>query len=178
MTWAEFHVQAIRAEHVRGIDNIQADWLSRETISQGDWTLHRTAFNLLISHFGHPEIDLFASHQNRQVPRFYTRYFHPEAEGLDALTSPWPATLLYAFPPIPLLPRVIRLIIQQKANVILVAPWWPRRPWFSMIQQLAIRPPVPLPQLHNLLSQGPILHPDPHRLRLTGWRLNGDIFLN
>lgn len=171
--WAEDNLEAIWAEHVCGIDNTQADWLSRELLFLGEWTLHADIFPLLTDHFGVPEVDRFATHQNRQVPRFFARYFHPLVEGLDALTSQWPQGLLYAFPPIPLLPRVLRKIGQQKAEVLLVVPWWPCRPWFSMIQQLSREPPFLLPLLPNILHQGPILHLEPHRLQLTGWKVSG-----
>lgn len=88
-------------------NNATADWLSREVISPREWMLHTDIFGLLTDHFGVPEVDLFATYQNRQVPRFYVRYFHPRAEGLDALTSQWPQGLMYAFPLIPLIPKVL-----------------------------------------------------------------------
>lgn len=44
--------------------------------------------------FGSLEVDLFASHLNCQVPRFFTQYLHLRAEAIDALTSPWPQGIL------------------------------------------------------------------------------------
>lgn len=173
--WAEEYLEGLRAEHVRGLDNVQADWLSRETVSPGEWALHPDSFARITDRFVVPIVDLFASHQNRQVPRFFSRYYHPEAEGLDVLTEKWPKGLLYAFPPIPLFPRVLRNIRQQKATVILVAPWWLHRPWFSMIQYLSQEPPLQLSPFLLMLYQGPILYRAPHKLRLTGWKLNGNI---
>lgn len=71
--WTENHLESIRAEHVRGLDNIQVDWLSRETISLGEWALHIDVFSLLTEHFGVLDVDLFATHRNRKVPRFFCR---------------------------------------------------------------------------------------------------------
>lgn len=98
LAWAENHLEAIRAEPVNGHDNTIADWLSREVISPGEWTLKTDIFILLTDHLGVPEVDLFLTYENRQVPRFFAGYFHPMAEGLDALTSRWPQDLLYSFP--------------------------------------------------------------------------------
>lgn len=170
--WVESHREAIRAEYVLCQHNTVADWLSRQQIAPGELTLHPDIFTLLTDHFGIPIVDLFATYQNRQLPRFFVRYFHPKAESFDALTSRWPKGLLYAFPPIPLISKVLRLVRQHKAQVILVAPWWLRRPWFSTIQQLSQETPLHLPTWHNLLHQGPVTHPEPHCLQLTGWKLN------
>lgn len=79
---------------------------------------------------------------------------------MDELTSLWPAGLLYAFPPIPLLPKVVRRIRQQRALVILVAPWWLRRLWFSALHAMSVQDPLHLEPLEDLLHQGPVLHPE------------------
>lgn len=42
-TLVEEHLEGIRAEHVRGLDNTQTDWLSREVVSPGEWSLHPTS---------------------------------------------------------------------------------------------------------------------------------------
>ncbi|KAJ1204843.1 hypothetical protein NDU88_000281 [Pleurodeles waltl] len=45
----------------------------------------------------------------------------------NAFRRKWNSGLLYTFPPIPLLPRVLKKIRQDRAQVILVAPDWARR---------------------------------------------------
>lgn len=172
--WAEKHLASIHAEHIRGRDNLGADWLSRQDILAGGWALNRDVFKEIVNSLGNPKVDLFASAHNCQLPRFFSRYHHPQAEGMNALTSPWPSGLLYAFPPIRLFPKVIRKIRQQRVRLILVAPWWPRRPWFLSLHVMSVRDPIRLPQSGNLLHQGPVLHPHPRKLQLTTWLLNGD----
>ncbi len=54
----------------------------------------------------------------------------------DALAHDWPNLLLYAFPPIALLPQVIRRIREQGHKVLLVAPLWRNQPWLSELTQL------------------------------------------
>lgn len=60
-------------------------------------------------------------------------------EGVDALHILWPQALLYAFPPLPLMPAVVRKILREKAEVIFIAPYWPRRPWFADLVSLSRR---------------------------------------
>ena len=126
LRWAESHLLSLRAEHIQGIQNTMADWLSRQTIQEGEWALNKQIFREITQRFGCPEIDLFANNINKQVERFWSRFPHREAEATDTLMTPWPKMLLYAFPPTPLIPRVLRKIQQHRAEVILVAPYWPR----------------------------------------------------
>lgn len=113
---------------------------------------------------------------NYQVPRYFTRYYHQGAEATDALMSPWPQGLLYVFPPIPLIPKVLRKVRLLKAVIILVAPRWPRHPWFFMLQSMSVRTPLDLPLFPDILTQGQIWHPEPERLHLTAWKLKGDLY--
>lgn len=158
---------------MKGSVNTQADWLSQQTIQEVEWSLHRSLFKFITSHFRCPIVDLFTSSQNNQLDRFFTRYFHPKVEATDALMLPWPQGLLYAFPPVPILHKVLRKIRDLKAEVLLVAPYWPRCPWFSALQEMAIAPPLTLPTSNNMLIQGPLFHPRPGWFHLTMWRLRG-----
>lgn len=38
-SWAEKHILSIRAEHIKVVDNVEADWLSREYMDPGEWSL-------------------------------------------------------------------------------------------------------------------------------------------
>ena len=173
MTWAEANLLSLKAEYIQGTLNVRADWLSRQTLQEAEWALNPRTFSEISRRFGKPLVDLFATDRNRQVPRFFSRYPHPEAEATNALVTIWPKELLYAFPPLPLLPRVLRRIQTLQAEVILVAPKWPRRPWFSTLVQLSCQPHLVLPVSPDLLAQGPIWHPDPAWWHLTVWRLSG-----
>lgn len=67
-------------------------------------------------------MDLFATPVNMQLPWFYARFQTQGAKGTDALQCSWPQGLLYAFSLTPLMPRVIRIILLEGAEVLLVAP--------------------------------------------------------
>ncbi|XP_061466244.1 pleckstrin homology domain-containing family A member 7 isoform X3 [Rhineura floridana] len=173
--WAEQHLQSLKAEHLRGIWNVTADWLSRQQVFPGEWKLHPAIFHRLQCRFGALSVDLFASSRNCRLPRYFARYLDSTAEAVDALTTPWPDGLLYAFPPIPLLAKTLRKARTERAQLVLVAPFWPRRPWFSDLLAMSMVDPWTLPVRPDLLSQGPVLHQDPTWFNLTAWRLNGDI---
>ncbi|XP_048352202.1 uncharacterized protein LOC125432571 [Sphaerodactylus townsendi] len=95
--WTETHVLSIRAEHIQGNLNVQADRLSRQSIHPGEWRLKEEFFQMIPRTLGTSVLDLFASNLNKQLPRFMSRFHHPEVENMDALSSSWPHRILYAF---------------------------------------------------------------------------------
>ncbi|XP_060542717.1 ligand-dependent nuclear receptor corepressor-like protein isoform X6 [Pantherophis guttatus] len=171
--WAEEHLASITADYILGSDNIQADSLSRSQVDQGEWSISQDLFQDIVSRFGCPVLDLFASRTNHRLPRYFSRFLDLQAEATDALRSPWPSGLLYAFPPLPMIPRVIRKLLEERAQLLLVATFWPVRPWFVDLMNLSVAPPRQIPVSKVILSQGHLIHPDPGWLRLTVWRLSG-----
>lgn len=84
-SWVEAHLLSLQAEHISGIYNIRADSLSRMQIDPAEWSLHRRVFRQLTNRYGPPTLDLFASQDNSQLPKYFTRYVTPGAESVDAL---------------------------------------------------------------------------------------------
>ncbi len=64
------------------------------------------------------------SKDNSHCPIFFTK-------SMDALAHEWPSLLLYAFPPIALLPQVLMRVREQRHKIILIAPLWRNQPWLS-----------------------------------------------
>lgn len=170
--WAEKHL-SIRAEHLPGVQNSEADWLSRRAVDEGEWSLHPQVFQLITALLGKPEIDLFASPENNQVPAFIARKPSPLTLGVNALTYPWPPVLLYAFSPFPLIQPVLQRIKRIKATVIHITPNWPHQPCYPTLVNLSVVPPVKLPSRPDILRQGHLTHPNPDLFRLTAWLLRG-----
>ncbi|XP_069588445.1 uncharacterized protein [Ranitomeya imitator] len=170
---AESHLTSLTALHIRGENNQQADFLSRHTLKQGEWCLNQQIFRDIVSLWGQPQIDLFATRRNKKVRKFASLSLADHPDILDALQAPWQFSLAYAFPPIILLPQVIRKIRTEGARVILIAPFWPKRPWFSWLQTMSISDPWVLPSTPSLLFQGPFFHPQVDSLHLTAWNLRG-----
>lgn len=70
-----------------------------------------------------------ASRLNKKLARYCFRMKDPVA--VDALSVPWDFRLAYLFPPLPLLLSVLKRIKREQVVVILVAPDWPCRAFFS-----------------------------------------------
>lgn len=72
--WTEHHLISVKVEHILGDVNVQADWLSRQLIDHSEWRLQPLLFQTMVGQFGTPAVDLFASPQNAQLPRFFSHF--------------------------------------------------------------------------------------------------------
>ncbi len=125
LVWAQTNLRSLKATHVPGKMNQGADMLSRNNVSSEEWTLHPLAVQRIWEVFGRARIDLFASEDKI----YFTR-------STDALAHEWPSLPLYAFPPIALLPQVLRRVREQRHRLLLIAPLWRNQPWVSELFQL------------------------------------------
>ena len=90
LRWAERSVPALSAVYIPGVQNWQADFLSRTTLDQGEWFLHPEGFQNPCQKWGTPDVDLMASRLNRKVPRFVARSKDPWADASDVpFTEEW-----------------------------------------------------------------------------------------
>jgi hypothetical protein len=113
--------------------------------------------------------------QNNKLPLFCSRMLEPGSIQTDA----WGAWEMYAFPPIPLLPKVLGKIRMDKALTILIAHMWPRQLWYPQLLFLACECPRVLPLIPKMLSQvladqGTLYHSGTTTLRLVAWKLSWD----
>ncbi len=124
--------------------------------------------------FYETEVDLFASQETAQCPLYFS-LTPPAPLGLDAMAHRWPRRGLYAFPPIALLPGVLAKVRQQGSRLLLIAPRWPTRIWFSDLISLLDGSPWVIPVRRDLLSQaqGTVFHPRPELWNLHVWPLRG-----
>ena len=105
---------------------------------------------------------------------YCSRYPEPQAWRTDALSFPWTGLFTYVFPPISLLYRVLGKIEREQCRVLLIAPLWPRKPWFPSLLRLFYHVPLTLPPRPDLLRQprSGLLHLNPGPLQLTCWPLS------
>ncbi len=103
LVWAQSNLRSLKAMHVLGKMNHGADMLSRNNVSSEEWTLHPLSVQKICEVFGKARVDLFASVDNSHCPIFFTKSTY-------ALAHEWPSLPLYAFPPIALLPQVLRRV--------------------------------------------------------------------
>lgn len=174
MSWAQKNLKDLTATYVPGVQNVQADFLSRRLLDNNEWSLHEEVFKWILSLGFLPEVDLFASPCNKKMARYYSRYRDPQAYGVDALTEKWWFNRAYAFPPTPIILQFLKRLRAETAEVLAIIPYWPNRPWFPLLTLLSVRDPIPLPSRPDLLSQGSRLHPCPDHLRLRAWLLKGE----
>ena len=159
-----------------GQDNLITDFLSRGRVLPSEWTLHPMVMDQIVRTLGPLQVDLFASALNARLPRYCSRVQDPAAWRIDAFSFQWKGFRGYAFPPISLIPRILRKIREDQARVVLIAPWWPRRNWFPELVGLLAGLPWTLPRRPDLIAQ-PIsqtLHPRLSALHLTVWPLSGE----
>ena len=118
----------------------------------------------MCNRWGIPEIDLFASPDSHQLPRFFAWGSSRKAENFDALSHRWNVGLAYLFPPLPLIPRVIDKLFQSSGAFLLVTPFWPNQVWFPLLRLLPVREVRRLPLTQDLINLRTTL--PPHNLDL------------
>ena len=176
LRWCVTNKVTLSAVHLAGRLNIMADALSRGKVLPTEWMLHPSVVQSIFMTLERPHIDLFASALNNQLPVYCARGQDPKAWASDAFSISWENMLGYASPPISLLPRVITKIAREQCRVILIAPFWPRQPWFQRLIRLLVHPPLILPRRQDLFLQprSQIPHPGVESLHLTSWMLSSN----
>lgn len=150
--WCESRNIFIFASYIASIANRIADSESRVVSIDTEWSLSQEAFSYLSSEFGPFQIDLFASIINTKCSVYMSWFPDPGSLAVDAFTISWSDIHFYAFPPFILLPRVLRKILNDRAEGVVVVPWWPSQAWFPLFNQLLMEDPLIFKPSYNLLS--------------------------
>ena len=152
--WCQVRGIWLSACHIPGEHNIEADQASRVFNDRTEWMLNHDMFLELTSAFFLPEIDLFASRINKQLPRFVAWQADPEAEAIDAFMLQWKGLLIYLFPPFSLISKCVqKLVLDSVEDALLVVPMWPTQPWFTQVTELLVDHPRLIP-MNNLSLPG------------------------
>ena len=69
-SWCETRSIWLTAAFIPGIENVDADTASRKFNENTEWKLNPNIFASIANKFGWPEIDLFASSENKQIKNF------------------------------------------------------------------------------------------------------------
>ena len=190
LRWMESLDIHFDARYLPGQANVLADLLNRRGQVVGtEWSLHPQVARSLLSVWGNPSIDLFATSLNAKLPLYCSLVPDPQAVFEDAFRHPWDDLDLYTFPPFPLIGRVIALVRESSRLAMtlvaplwpekewfltLVAPLWPEKEWFADLLLLLTQPPLALPWWDSLLRQPHcnLFHQGVHALNLHAWRLS------
>jgi hypothetical protein len=117
----------LHVAHIPGKENVLVDGRA-----------HQQAMRLLeVS----PTVDLFAHKFNNKMARFVAMD-GPLAEGAirtDAFSFTWRGELVYAFPPVQLVRRVLQRIQEENLCAVVVVPKWPSHWWWSVFRAQQVR---------------------------------------
>ena len=86
-----------------------------------------------------PDLDLFASRLNRQLPEFVSYRPDPESIAVEAFTVNWKNKKFYAFPPFICVAMILQKIWKDQATGILIVPNWPNQIWYCQYSEMVIR---------------------------------------
>ena len=173
--WAEARNIRLKASYIPSRENTEADRLSRLMNEDSEWELDPYAFDQIVNKFGSPEVDIFASEQNKKCQKYFSWLPDPQALGIDAFTVSWEHI---SFPPFILIRKAIEKIIYDKAEGILVVPRWCNQPWFPIFSKIIVGSPIvfePNPRL--LISRcRRKQHPRAGHLSLIAAIVSGKLF--
>ena len=182
LQWCDSQDIILVPVHIAGVKNVEADRLSRAgQILSTEWSLSDAEFLTVRRHWGTPDLDLFATAQNRRVRNFCSPVPHPEAWAVDALAQDWPGDLLlYAYPPTPLVPLILQKVRQSRVplQLILVTSAASTKPWHADLKALATGEPLPIARTSRTLWQIPVgetdrqFHSRPDLYNLGAWKIN------
>lgn len=143
--WCKMRNVLLTDKHIPGADNSIADYESRNCKSNTEWTLQNDGFLNIATLFGMPDIDLFASRLNHKVDTYVSWKPDPGSHGIDAFSHSWKSfKLAYAIPPFSLVGKVVHKCIVDKAELLLIAPYWTTQYWFSLVMAHVVDEPLQL----------------------------------
>ncbi|XP_068250724.1 uncharacterized protein [Palaemon carinicauda] len=103
--------------------NEKADYLSK-IIDIDDWGISFKIFDMIQARFGNTHIDWLASEHNAKLNLYYSRYWSPTCNRIDAFSEHWGGKFGLFVPPITVNTQVIKKMAFDKAAGVLVVPCW------------------------------------------------------
>lgn len=121
---------------IPSVSNVLADGLSRGYPLPSEWSLLPACRDHLFAWAGTPDVDLWATPFNRQLPVFVSPFLHPEASAVDALALNWNDwDFLYLFPPPALLEKSLLLLATFSGKGILIHSLSQSSPLWSLLEK-------------------------------------------
>ena len=169
----------ISAAHIPGKDNSRADAESRNINLDGEWMLNSNFLEEALEKLQFfPNIDLFASRINHQFDAYISFRPDPDAVAVDAFSVSWTNKLCYAFPPFSVVHRVLKKILMDKVEAVVIVPEWSTQVWWPLLLRLKVGQPWRLPVRPTVLflpSCPEVVHPLLPKLQLLACRISGKI---
>ena len=140
--WCKDRDISLTITHLPGKLNVEADKASREFHDDTEWSLDVKVDKTLVSRWGTPDVDLFATRLNAKILWYVAWKPDPNAFAIDAFTLKWSVfNLVYCFPPFSVIGKVLQYI-QYQTTAILVLPGWPTQFWFPRVTSMLLAPPM------------------------------------
>lgn len=118
------HDISLEVEWIPRSLNSYADSVSR-VVDYDDWAVSTIFFQHVSSIFGPFDVDRFASSLSAKCERFYSKFWCPGCEGVDAFSASWGGVNNYLVPPVFLVARTLAHLETSRARGTLIAPKWP-----------------------------------------------------
>ena len=125
------HDIVIRIRPIPGKFNILADRLSTlDKPIKIEWALDQM---IPIPYSKCSNIQMWICLRLNSITNSHCIYPLPDSHALavHALSMNWNLLHAFAFPPTILIPSILAKIRQSQCRIVLIAPFWPQRPWFS-----------------------------------------------
>ena len=122
----------LEMEWVPRSQNERADCISK-IVDFDDWKLNPCLFDYLDGMWGPHTVDCFASFYKTQLCRYFSRYWNPGAEAVDAFTVAWCNEVCWWVPPLYLVMRVVKHARACAAKGTLIVPLWKSAPFWPVL---------------------------------------------
>ena len=132
----------ISTAHIPGKGNIIADLASREFQDSHEWMLSLEVFQYLVELFQIPDINMFASRLNKQLPKYASWMPDPESYIIDCMSTSWENTYIYAFSPFSMIWPTIKKIEKEVEKALIIVPMWPTQTCFTRALELVTATPI------------------------------------
>ncbi len=90
-------------------------------------------WTILLGKWGWPQVDLFTTKQNHQLPLYISQIPDPGSWKMNAMAISWTRMCIYAFSQCPIMGQVLQKLQEDQTAMILIAPYWVSRPWFPLL---------------------------------------------
>lgn len=156
-------------------ENVLAYHLSRSFSSHHKWSRHPEVTRFIFQKWGPPQVDFFATRQSRKCHQFCLLRRHSPSSLSDVFLISWTDHLLYAFPPTPMIHKVLLKNQTGQGNsypdtTSMAAPALVQLTLGSLGGSSTV---APTPSGPDSQDHGWLLHPNLAFLHLTEWMLHG-----
>ena len=132
----------ISAAHIPGKENIIADLASREYQDSHEWMLSLEVFKYLMELFLVPDVEMFSSRLNKQLPKYALWMPDSESYIIDCMTTSWENTYIYAFLSFSMICPTINKIEKEAENALINVSMWPTQTWFTRALESVTATPI------------------------------------